>query len=219
MNMDYALCEAAQHNMEGITRAITFYDINCQYNKHLRVRVDRSRFLEMVPELTIIPGIGLWHVHGHQDSCYVRYASNFIEGIGWIDGEIMETLWARLNLISPAARGMSSPHRKECLDYQMNDSNFCKMIRMKRTLSRKYKQAKNGIAESEKAFDRLDEAAPADSKIEWLASERTAQSRRINDPVAMDVYEISIKKGELTLALSKSELIVALSTEQKGDRA
>ncbi|KAG2130961.1 uncharacterized protein EDB93DRAFT_1051776, partial [Suillus bovinus] len=54
-------------------------------------------FLEMVPELTIIPGIGLWHVHGHQDSCYVRYASNFIEGIGHIDGEIMETLWARLN--------------------------------------------------------------------------------------------------------------------------
>ncbi|KAG1776256.1 hypothetical protein EV702DRAFT_1180067 [Suillus placidus] len=115
---------------------VTFYDINCQYNKHLRVRVDQSRFLEMAPELTIIPGIGLWHVHGHQDSCYVRYASNFIEGIGRIDGEIMETLWARLNLISPAARGMSSPHRKECLDYQMNDSNFCKMIRMKRTLCR-----------------------------------------------------------------------------------
>ncbi|KAG2335602.1 hypothetical protein BDR05DRAFT_978930 [Suillus weaverae] len=68
------------------------------------------------------------------DSCYVRYASNFIEGIGQIDREIMETLWARLNLISPAARGMSSLHRKECLDYQMNDLNFCKMIRVKRTL-------------------------------------------------------------------------------------
>ncbi|KAG1733101.1 hypothetical protein EDB19DRAFT_1896646 [Suillus lakei] len=80
--------QAAQHNMEGITRAVTFYDVNCQYNKHFQ----------------------LWHVHGHQDSCYVRYASNFIEGIGWINREIMETLWACLNLISPAARGMSSPH-------------------------------------------------------------------------------------------------------------
>ena len=213
--MDYALCEAAQHNMEGITRAVTFYDINCQYNKHLRVRVDRSRFLEMVPELTIIPGIGLWHVHGHQDSCYVRYASNFIEGIGRIDGEIMETLWARLNLISPAARGMSSPHRKECLDYQMNDSNFCKMIRMKRTLCRKFKQAKNGIAESEKAFQRLDEAAPADSKTEWLASERIAQSSRINNPAAMDVYEINIKKGKWTLSPSKSELILHSAPSKK----
>ena len=169
----------------------------------------------MVPELTIIPGIGLWHVHGHQDSCYVRYASNFIEGIGRIDGEIMETLWARLNLISPAARGMSSPHRKECLDYQMNDSNLCKMIRMKRTLCRKFKQAKNGIAESEKAFQRLDEAAPADSKTEWLASERIAQSSRINNPAAMDVYEINIKKGKWTLSPSKSELILHSAPSKK----
>ncbi|KAG1734431.1 uncharacterized protein EDB91DRAFT_1056981, partial [Suillus paluster] len=83
--------------MDGITRAVTFYDINCQYNKHLCVWVDRGQFLTMVPELTVIPGIGLWHIHGHQDSCYVRYASNFIEGIGCIDGEIMETLWAHLN--------------------------------------------------------------------------------------------------------------------------
>jgi hypothetical protein len=22
--------------------------------------------------MDIIPGIGLWHVHGHQDKCYVR---------------------------------------------------------------------------------------------------------------------------------------------------
>lgn len=202
MNMDYALCEASRHNMEGITRAVTFYDINCQYNKHFRVRVDRSRFLEMAPQLTIIPGIGLWHVHGHQDSCYVRYASNFIEGIGRIDGEIMETLWARLNLISPAARGMSSPHRKECLDYQMNDSNFCKMIRMKRTLCRKYKLARNGILESGKAFDRLDEAAPLHLKTEWLARERIAQSGRLNDPSAMDEYEINIKKGTLSSIVS-----------------
>ncbi|KAG2064763.1 hypothetical protein BDR04DRAFT_1122337 [Suillus decipiens] len=32
--MDYALCHTAWHNMEGITRVITFYDINYQYNKH-----------------------------------------------------------------------------------------------------------------------------------------------------------------------------------------
>jgi hypothetical protein len=184
MNMDYALCEASQHNMEGITRAVTFYDINCQYNKHFRVWVDRSWFLEMAPELNIIPGIGLWHIHGHQDSCYVRYASNFIDGIGRIDGEIMETLWASLNLISPAAWGMSSPHRQECLE----------------------------------AFNRLDEAAPADLKTEWLARERIAQSSRMNDLAAMDDYEINIKKGTSTSIVSiEVKINDALSTEQKGD--
>ncbi|KAG1795293.1 uncharacterized protein HD556DRAFT_1364311 [Suillus plorans] len=138
-----------QHNMEGITRAVTFYDINCQYNKHFRVRVDRSRFLEMAPQLTIIPGIG----------CYVRYASNFIEGIGRIDGEIMETLWARLNLISPAARGM------------------------------------NGILENSM------KQHPSHLKTEWLARERIAQSSRLNDPSAMDEYEINIKKGKKEIEL------------------
>jgi hypothetical protein len=81
MNMNYALCEAALHSMEGITRAVTFYDINYQYNKHFQVQVDRSQFLDMVPELTIIPGIGLWHVHGHQDSCYVRYVSTLLKAL------------------------------------------------------------------------------------------------------------------------------------------
>ncbi|KAG2076375.1 hypothetical protein BDR04DRAFT_1149417 [Suillus decipiens] len=178
--MDYALCEAAQHNMEGITRAITFYDINCQYNKHFQDWVDRSRFLEIVPKLIIIPGIRLWHVHGHQDSCYVWYASNFIKGIGQINGEIMETLW-------------------------MNDSNFCKMIHMKRILCWKYKLAKNGITESGRAFNRLDEAVPSHLKTEWLAQERVAQSSRIRDPAVMDLYDINIKK-----APSKKEIELRL---------
>jgi hypothetical protein len=63
-----------------------------------------------------------------------------------------------------------------------------------------------------KAFDRLDEAAPANLKTEWLASERIAQSNRINDPAAMDVYEININVVCITLRIH-----VSLSTEQKGD--
>ncbi|KAG1888335.1 hypothetical protein F4604DRAFT_1877431 [Suillus subluteus] len=35
MNMDYVLCQALGYNTDGIDRALTFYDINCQYHKHL----------------------------------------------------------------------------------------------------------------------------------------------------------------------------------------
>ena len=135
MNMDYALCQALNYNTTGFGRAITFYDINCQYHNKLQERVDRSPYLSLPPGMVITPGIGLWHVHGHQDRCYNRYASNFIQGAARIDGEIMETLWAPLNIISPSARGMSTPHRKEVLDYQMNDCNFMKMIRMRKSVS------------------------------------------------------------------------------------
>jgi hypothetical protein len=72
-------------------------------------------------------GIGLFHIHGHQDSCLTRYSPSFIEG-GWqIDGETIETLWALLNEISRITRGMSTSHRREVID-NMNDSNWKKLI-------------------------------------------------------------------------------------------
>ncbi|KAG0691964.1 hypothetical protein DFH29DRAFT_883337 [Suillus ampliporus] len=167
MNMDYALCNTLSHNMDGLHRALIFYDVNCQYNKHLWQRVDESLHLSIPPGMDIIPGIGLWHVHGHQDKCYVRYASNFILGAARIDGEIMETLWAPLNIISPSAQGMSTPHRQECLDYQMNDCNFMKMIRMDPEM------------------------------VEWWeAQEGAAQASRMNDPSALDLYDVQLQKGK-----------------------
>ncbi|KAG1839425.1 hypothetical protein F4604DRAFT_1994190 [Suillus subluteus] len=194
MNMNYALCEALKVNAEGICRALTFYDVNYQYHKHLKDRIAESPILQIHQELEIIPGIGLWHVHGHQDSCYVRYASNFIKGAGRIDGEIMETLWVPLNIISPSARGMGTPHRKECLDYQMNDCDFMKMIRMSKSLCRKYRQAVKGIAESTQAFQKLHETADPRQVQDWEAQERLVQARRLRDPTAMDIYEVQLQK-------------------------
>ncbi|KAF8835199.1 hypothetical protein BDN67DRAFT_913462, partial [Paxillus ammoniavirescens] len=106
------------------------YDINCQYMKNLGKRLTGNAFIAIPPDLPIVPSIGIWHVHSHQAKFHARYAQSFIPGAGRVDGEIIETLWSILNIISPSARGMSFPHRQELLDYQMNDSNFQKMIRM-----------------------------------------------------------------------------------------
>ncbi|KAG1725103.1 hypothetical protein EDB19DRAFT_1617586, partial [Suillus lakei] len=70
MNMDYALCEALKHNASSIQRALTCYDVNCQYHKFLKDEVADSPYLQIQEQLEIVLGIGLWHVHGHQDSCY-----------------------------------------------------------------------------------------------------------------------------------------------------
>ncbi|KAG1776220.1 hypothetical protein EV702DRAFT_1046372 [Suillus placidus] len=118
-------------------------------------RVDESPYLDLPWGMEIIPGIGLWHVHSHRDKCYVQYASNFITSAARIDGEIMETLWAPLNIISPSARRMSTPHRKECLDFQMNDCNFMKMICISKFLCRKFKEGVQGVRDSLYAFNRL----------------------------------------------------------------
>ncbi|KAG2058431.1 hypothetical protein BDR06DRAFT_980321 [Suillus hirtellus] len=195
MNMDYTLCHALSHHTDGLSQAFTFYDINCQYNKHFWRWVSESLYLSLPSGMEIIPGIGLWHVHGHQDKCYVRYASTFITGAARIDGEIMETLWAPLNIISPAARGMSTPHRQECLDYQMNDSNFMKMIRMSSFLCRKYKEAIKGVTESASAFDKLNDTADPIMVAKWEEQDRYAHSCRVADPSAMDVFEVQLKRA------------------------
>ncbi|KAG2100186.1 uncharacterized protein F5147DRAFT_582246, partial [Suillus discolor] len=216
MNMDYALCHTLSHHTDGLSQAFTFYDINCQYNKHFWRRVNKSLHLSIPSGMEIIPGIGLWHVHGHQDKCYVRYASTFNTGATRIDGEIMETLWAPLNIISPAARGMSTPHWQECLNYQMNDSNFMKMIRMSGFLCQKYKEAIKGVAESAAAFDKLNETADPNMVTTWQEQDRNAHSCRVADPSAMDIFEVQLKRGAATWIASGitiEEMQIALTMD------
>ncbi|KAH9941379.1 hypothetical protein B0H21DRAFT_780214 [Amylocystis lapponica] len=75
-------------------RVILLYDINCQYRVHLRQRFTESPYLHMPCRLEIVQGIGLFHVHGHQDTCFMRYSPTFIPGAGLVDGAILETLWS-----------------------------------------------------------------------------------------------------------------------------
>ncbi|KAG2058441.1 hypothetical protein BDR06DRAFT_1029808 [Suillus hirtellus] len=194
MNMDYALCEALKMNTKGIHCVLTFYNVNCQYHKCLKDCIAKSPILEVPKELDIIPGIGLWHVHGHQDSCYIRYASNFIKGATWINGKIMEMLWALLNIILLAAHGMGTPHCKECLDYQMNDCNFMKMIRMSKSLCKTFDRALRGVADSKLAFEKLHDSTDPMKVHEWEAKERLAHQWCHNDPTAMDIYEVQLQK-------------------------
>jgi hypothetical protein len=126
--MDYSFTNALKYNMGTIPWVISFYDINCAYMKKLRARVEHNEFIQIPKKIRIIPGIGIWHVHDHRAECFAQHAPLFILGAGWVDGEIIETLWSTLNIVSGSARGMLAPHRQELVDFQMNDSNFMKMI-------------------------------------------------------------------------------------------
>jgi hypothetical protein len=130
MNMDYCVNAAMKYNMDGIRWLILYYDLMCQYWKNLRRRFDPNPYLHFPADKEIRRAIGLFHVHGHIDPCFARYAPSFIPGAGQVDGEILETLWAVLNLIHNSIRRMSESHRRETLDDHMNDSNWKKIIGM-----------------------------------------------------------------------------------------
>ncbi|KAH9011246.1 hypothetical protein EDB84DRAFT_1445273, partial [Lactarius hengduanensis] len=168
-NMDYSIFKALNFNMEGIEAALISYDVMCQWSVHMMERVAGSNFLKLPDNLELRLGIGLFHIHGHQDTCLARYSPSFIKGGRQIDGETIETLWAPLNEITRSTRGMSTSHRREVIDDHMNDSNWKKLIDLGKFL-------------------------PMDAASAWGAEEEHAQRERGRDVKVMDIYDIKMKR-------------------------
>ncbi|KIK13391.1 hypothetical protein PISMIDRAFT_118988, partial [Pisolithus microcarpus 441] len=195
LNMDYSLTHALSYNMTGINHVLCFYDINCTYMKNLQRHVNSSDLLHLPPSMRIMAGISMWHVHGHKQECYTQYLLLFIKGSGWVDGEIIETLWSTLNIISASTHGMTTPHCQELLDFQMNDSNFMKMIQMADSLLRKLKTAWVSVVLACDAFERFNKAITPDQQRNWGRQEEAALLRCVHDPLVMDVFEIQLRKA------------------------
>ena len=193
--------------------ALLMYDIMCQYRVNFRRRIRKSPELALPSSLILQTGIGLFHIHGHQDSCLPRYSPSFIPGAKQVDGEIIETLWAPLNNISRSSRGMSLAHRQEVIDAHMNHSNWKKMVRIGMhilnilninqlnfivpALLKRWKRLQSGLELSTEAFINLSKRFKADRKT-WLADEKAAQKNRHNEPNAMDIYDTINTQGMCT---------------------
>ncbi|KAH8985052.1 hypothetical protein EDB86DRAFT_2810433 [Lactarius hatsudake] len=211
INMDYSLCKALSYNMEDIPVALVMYDIMCQYGVHFQERVERSPELSLSSSLQLRTGIGLFHIHGHQDSCLPRFSPSYIPGAKQVDGEIIETLWAPLNNISRSIRGMSLAHRQEVLDAHMNHSNWKKMVRIVPSLLKRWKRMETGIDLSAETLNALNTRLRTKTK-RWLAAEKHAQSKRHEDPTLMDIYDTVISK-----APSRAEIQQQLISDESGD--
>jgi hypothetical protein len=98
-NVDRAFLESLRTTgVQSDKGVLLFYDIACQYCIYLE-----SRIGHLLPtRLEIDRAIGLFHVHNHKEECFYQFASSFIPGAGIVAGEILESLWAGLNRISPA---------------------------------------------------------------------------------------------------------------------
>ena len=127
--MDYAICYAIAY-VTTVYSILLLYDIICQFWVNFLKRVGQCPTLPSLPDKPIVPGIGLFHVHGHVKQCFARYAPTFIRSAGMLAGEVIETLWSPLNHTASSARTMTWYHRQEYLDSHMGDSNWKKLIGM-----------------------------------------------------------------------------------------
>ena len=124
-NVDWSFLEAIRTtNVDPDQGVMYYYDIMYQYWVYF---MDQIGYL-LPSQLKINRAIGLFHVHGHKEECLYRFASSFIPGAGVVAGEILESLWSRLNLITTATRTATVAHRAEVIDEHASDSNHKKML-------------------------------------------------------------------------------------------
>ena len=124
-NVDWALLEAIISTYVDPRQGIMLmYDIICQYFLHLRDRIGH-----LLPTgLDIDRAIGSFHVHAHKETCFFRFAPHFIPHTGVVSGEICESLWSFLNMVTPATRTATLAHRAEIIDDHATESNHKKML-------------------------------------------------------------------------------------------
>lgn len=213
MNIDYGLVQAVKNTNTDLAPMVIYaYDINCQHYKNLQKRVTKGKYLSFQPGLNLIHAIGMFHVHGHQDVCYGRFALRFIPGAGQSDGETLERLFSVLNGVSTITRTMTLAHRTETLDAHMGDNNFKKMINMGMsklgtlhsilidlkvpTLCKKWKTITEQADESRHDYEVLSRSAHEDQIKSWEAAIKHAEQLRKEGQVeAMDLYNTKSLKG------------------------
>ncbi|KAI0346079.1 hypothetical protein BDW22DRAFT_1323196 [Trametopsis cervina] len=195
-DMDYSYISSVERLIHpSISKAVVYYDVVCQWMVHLGFRIDQSPILsdmiKHIPNLRTVKGIGLFHVHGHKQSCLPRFSPDFIKGVGMVDGEIIETLWASLNDTSRGTRGMTSAHRQEAIDDQIGYSNWMKTIRIVNRIRAKHSRAIEMLAASEDAFESINETLSVTDRHLWSVMESSAMIDRVDDPTAMDIFDIT----------------------------
>lgn len=213
--MDYSFCQALKQ-VPGVPRVTIFYDVMCQWWKNFFRRVMRNRDYLHVPTLVEIQrAIGSFHVHGHRKECFPRFTTLFIEGIGVVDGEVIERLWSRLNPIAPFTRSMTNAHRQETIDAHMNDQNWNKIINMGKplllplrlslsitlfsvhTIHKRWKTISKLYEDSKKEFIDFKSSLTEEELKLWTEMEVNAQRNRLDDEKEMDVFDVEEDKGDV----------------------
>jgi hypothetical protein len=201
MNMDWAIAETLKNTKMGeIPTAMLIYDIMCQYHIKLPERINKNPHL-VFPPVALEKAIGLFHVHGHQDECFFRFASSFIPGAGVNDGEVLETLWSVLNNISRSTRTATLAHRAEILDDHMNDSNWKKLTGIVGSVCRKFKKAVMHVNARREYHEDITAAADHRMVEAWTREIEAAEASRLLNPKAMDVMSPRINKRKNFLPL------------------
>ncbi|KAJ2920505.1 hypothetical protein H1R20_g16590, partial [Candolleomyces eurysporus] len=207
--MDYATTKAWKYgDLSDIPWILWGYDVNCQYDKHHKERVEVGKYLSFPDgmEDKIIYAIGTWHVHGHKPECYPRYATTFIKGAGVRSAEILESRWSQLNPAASSLRYMTLAHRSEMLDALMNDINWKTMVKLAGDIAESFVDALESRDEACDEFEKLDSTCTDEQRSKWLAEEAAAHMNQAHDVKSMDIYSSVLEKAPALVEIEINQM-------------
>ena len=198
--VNWALVRACQTTTVDYRQGLLLiYNITCQYIIHLKERIG-----DLLPAgLDVDLAIRLFHVHGHKDICFFKYATTFILGAAVVAGEILESLWAVLNAVTLAMQTATLAHQAEIMDDHMTNSNHKKALGLTTWLCQRYTQAAAMSRSALQYYDRLTIRMDRESVEEWEAVIRLAESKPVQDRSVMDILGAATPQSEEGTALSE----------------
>ncbi|KIK73279.1 hypothetical protein PAXRUDRAFT_178846, partial [Paxillus rubicundulus Ve08.2h10] len=70
MNINYSICQALNHQSQGICSTILAYNVACQWQTNFMKRVQDSNHLQVPEGMNIIAAVGKFHLSAHKLECY-----------------------------------------------------------------------------------------------------------------------------------------------------
>ncbi|KAG1717453.1 hypothetical protein EDD22DRAFT_983898 [Suillus occidentalis] len=195
INMDY-LFFSSMHSSQDIHILNISYDIACQWNKNLWLRMltfphqyhidhDHKVVTFFVPK---------FHLPAHIASCQTKFSFNFIKGVGRTDGEAPGCRWADIN-----------PITTNTFDNHFNNWNWKKVCTMGITLLHKYKAAIPEVEERASDLKEFEAALDPDQLATWRKEIEMWES----DHSLTNLFEVkartTVTQATVCLALSKAE--------------
>ncbi|KIY49673.1 hypothetical protein FISHEDRAFT_40870 [Fistulina hepatica ATCC 64428] len=181
------------------------YDIMCEFMKTLRV----SSISDKVRDSRLVGIVPAFHSHAHSRSCQVWWHPLYIEGLGLIELEDCERLFARSNELATGTRMCTPFHRRQQILEFLQFNDLDKYALHGKLLYSKYREAlriiSNHGAELSVLEDKL--KTTAQDYEDYLSQERAyLDSLRREPPEVTQKFEYMEALERLQKAIAESRI-------------
>ncbi|KAG9098113.1 hypothetical protein FS749_004659 [Ceratobasidium sp. UAMH 11750] len=153
--------------LEGCDNIGFYYDIYCHWSKNWWARAARLP-MQIAQPARYTGGIPKYHLAGHTDSCYIQYSLNNMHGVGRLDAEGCERLWADANQAAGSTSNKGSGACMDSLNHLFQDWNWRKATTIALLLVRKLNDALKASAEKRTQWQEFHECIDPALTSAWL---------------------------------------------------